>query len=356
MIRRNVFRNWVIAFVAFFLVLYLLRGMLLPFVLGLALAYFLDPLADRLERLGLKRTPAAVVIIVTVMLSVIGLLLVLIPAIQVQVITLIDNAPGYADRVWAFLSPHVRWVLDHLPPDQVQTFEKSAGNYAGNLVDWTGKLARGLLSRGFAVINVLSLLIVTPVVTFYLLRDWDRMVMRIDGWLPRKSAPTIREMAHDIDLTLAGFLRGQATVCLVLALYYGLGLSVAGLDAGLLVGLGTGLLSFIPYVGGISGFVIGMILALVQFTDWPSIMGVVAVFVGGQALEGYVLTPRLVGNRVGLHPVWVLFALLAGAALFGFLGILVALPVAAVAGVLTRHALRRYLASAAYRGGASPDA
>ncbi len=350
-IRRDAFRIWGIAFAAFFLALYLLRGMLLPFVAGLALAYFLDPLADRLERAGLKRTPAVMVITVSVMLALIGLLVVLVPVIQVQVITLIDNAPGYADRVWEAVFPHLRWALDHLPPEQVRTLENSVGNYAGNLVDWVGKLARGVLSRGAAVINLLSLLVVTPVVTFYLLRDWDRMVALIDGWLPRKSAPTIRDMARDIDRTLAGFLRGQATVCLVLALYYGLGLSLAGLDAGMLVGIGTGLMSFIPYVGGIAGFALGAILAVVQFTDWPSIAGVIGVFVGGQILEGYVLTPRLVGNRVGLHPVWVLFALFAGASLFGFLGILVALPVAAVIGVLTRHALRRYLASGAYRGG-----
>ncbi|MBN2752885.1 MAG: AI-2E family transporter [Rhodospirillaceae bacterium] len=355
-IRRSIFRGWVIAFVVFFAALYLLRGMLLPFVAGLAFAYFLDPLADSLERLGLKRTLAVVVITLAVMLVVFGLLLVLVPAIQVQIVTLIENGPSYADRVWAFLSPRVRWLLDHLPSDQVQGFEKAAGNYVGTLFDWSGGLARGLLSRGFAVINVLSLLVVTPVVTFYLLRDWDGIVERINSWLPRDNASTIRSMARDIDQTLAGFLRGQATVCLVLAAYYGLALSVAGLDAGLLVGIATGLVSFIPYVGGISGFVVGGILALVQFSDWPSILGVIAVFVGGQALEGYVLTPRLVGNRVGLHPVWVLFALFAGAALFGFLGILVALPVAAVIGVLTRHALRRYLASTVYRGGSADDA
>jgi predicted PurR-regulated permease PerM len=350
-IRRDVFRLWAIAFAAFFLLLYLLRGMLLPFVSGLAIAYFLDPLADRLERVGLKRTPAVLVITVAVILALVGLVVVLVPLIQVQVITLIDNGPAYADRLWSFLQPHVRWALDHLPPEQVQTLETAIGNYTGTLVEWTGKLARGLVARGFAVINVISFLIVTPVVTFYLLRDWDRMVARVDGWLPRKSAPTIRGMACDIDRTLAGFLRGQATECLILALYYGLGLSLAGLDAGLLVGIATGVMSFIPYVGGIAGFVLGVILALMQFSDWPSILGVVAVFMGGQILEGYVLTPRLVGNKVGLHPVWVLFALFAGSSLFGFLGILVALPVAAVIGVLTRHALRRYLASGAYRDG-----
>ncbi len=351
MIRRDVFRLWVIAFAAFFLLLYLLRGMLLPFVSGLAFAYFLDPLADRLERTGLKRTPAVVVITVSVMLALIGLVVILVPLIQVQVTSLIENGPAYAEQTWRDIKPHAHWVLDHLPPEQVKALEDSFGNYSGTLVEWTGKLARGLVSRGFAVINVLSFLIVTPVVTFYLLRDWDRMVARVDGWLPRKTAPVIRSMARDIDITLAGFLRGQATECLILAVYYALGLSAAGLDAGLLVGIATGVMSFIPYVGGIAGFVLGVFLAVLQFSDWPSILGVVAVFMGGQVLEGYVLTPRLVGNRVGLHPVWVLFALFAGSSLFGFLGILVALPVAAVIGVLARHALRRYLVSGAYRGG-----
>ncbi|WP_337996155.1 AI-2E family transporter [Oleispirillum naphthae] len=356
MIRRSTLRGWLIAFAAFFAALYLLRGMLLPFVTGLAFAYFLDPLADRMVRLGMKRTPAVVAIIFSAMTVIVSLLVVLIPVIQVQVMSLIENGPGYADRAWQAIHPHVLWVLDHLPEEQVKSVENAAGSYAGNLVNWSGGLARGILSRGFAVVSVLSFCVVTPVVTFYLLRDWDRMMTLIDGWLPREHAPIIRAMAHDIDLTLSGFLRGQATVCLALAVYYGLGLSIAGLEAGLLVGIGTGLFSFIPYVGGIAGFVVGVVLALVQFTDWPSILGVVAVFCGGQFLEGYVLVPRLVGNKVGLHPVWVLFSLFAGAALFGFLGILVALPVAAAIGVLARYALRRYLVSDVYRGETGGDA
>lgn len=355
LIEKRTLRGWLIAVALFFLALYLLRGMLLPFVAGFALAYFLDPIADRLERAGMRRVPAVVVLSVAFALVVTGLALVLIPAIQGQVVTLIENAPGYADRFWAAVSPHVDWAIEHLPPEQVQSLKDAAGSFAGNAVSWAGSFARGLLKQGFAVINVVSFLVVTPVVTIYLLRDWDRMVARVDAYLPRAQAPKIRGIFVDIDRTLAGFVRGQATVCLCLAAIYGGGLSLVGLEAGLLVGIGTGMLSFIPYVGSITGFAISVVLALVQYSDWPHILGVAAVFGVGQTLEGYFLTPRLVGNRVGLHPVWVLFALFAGGNLFGFLGVLVALPVAAVIGVLVRHALRRYLASDAYANGSATD-
>ena len=348
LIAKRTLRGWLIAIALFFLALYVLRGMLLPFVAGFALAYFLDPIADRLERAGMRRVPAVVVLSVAFALVVAGLAVVLVPVIQAQIVTLIGNAPGYADRFWAAISPHVDWAIDHLPPEQVQSLKDAAGGFAGNAVSWLGGFAKGLLKQGFAVINVVSFLVVTPVVTIYLLRDWDRMVARVDSYLPRAQTPTIRAIFADIDRTLAGFVRGQATVCLCLAAIYGGGLSLVGLEAGLLVGIGTGLLSFIPYVGSITGFAISMVLALVQFSDWAHIAGVMAVFGVGQTLEGYFLTPRLVGNRVGLHPVWVLFALFAGGNLFGFLGVLVALPVAAVIGVLVRYALRRYLARDAY--------
>ena len=355
LIQSRTLRGWLIAVVVFFAALYFLRGVLLPFVAGFALAYFLDPLADRLENAGMRRIPAVVVITLGFLLVVAGLLVILVPVIQGQIVALIENAPGYADRAWASISPHVDWLVEHLPQEQVKSIESSAGNFAGGAVDWVGGFAKGVLKQSFAVINVLSLLIITPVVTFYLLRDWDRMVVQIDSWLPRAQAPLIRSMARDIDRTLAGFLRGQATVCLCLATIYGGGLSLVGLEAGLLVGIGTGMLSFIPYVGSITGFIISMILALVQFPDWQHIAGVAAVFGVGQTLEGYFLTPKLVGDRVGLHPVWVLFALLAGGTLFGFLGILVALPVAAVIGVLVRYGLRHYLASPAYSSEPPPQ-
>jgi len=197
---------------------------------------------------------------------------------------------------------------------------------------------------------VLSLIVITPVVAFYLLRDWDRIVERFDSYLPRDAAPTIREQMRAIDTTIAGFVRGQATVCLALAVWYGAALTVVGLKSGLLVGLGAGAISFIPYLGAATGLAVAVAIAWVQFASWPMVAVVAVVFVVGQLAESYVLTPRLVGDRIGLHPVWIIFALLAGGALFGFTGVLLAVPVAAVIGVLIRFGLKRYLASPLYTG------
>jgi predicted PurR-regulated permease PerM len=207
-----------------------------------------------------------------------------------------------------------------------------------------------LVTGSLAVFNVLSLVFITPVVTFYLLRDWKTVTRLVDSWLPRAHAETIRTQLRAIDVTLAGFVRGQAMVCVALASFYGLGLTVVGLDLGLVVGLAAGLGSFIPYFGTVSGFVVGLGLAVAQSQDWTLAAMVAGVFVVGNLLEGNILAPKLVGEKIGLHPVWVIFALLAGGALFGFLGILLALPVTAVIGVLTRFALSRYLESSLYRG------
>jgi len=348
--RVSTLRWWVVAFVTFLIGVYLLKGMLLPFIAGLALAYFLDPVADRLQRMGLGRTPAVLLITSVFMLSGLGVILLIIPVIQAQLLSLVHNAPRYADSGWTVLSPYVDWLRTNLPAKQVEAIEQYASNYASFGVQWIAGVATRMLSQGAAIFSLLSLLIITPVVTIYLLRDWDHIVAKVDGWLPHASAKTIREIAHDVDLTLAGFIRGQATVCLVLACVYGVGLSLVGLEAGLIVGMATGLAAFIPYVGGITGFLVAMLLALFQFNEWGPIVSVIGVFVVGQGLEGYVLTPRLVGGRIGLHPVWVLFALLAGASLLGFAGVLIALPVAAVIGVMVRHGLRRYLASSVYSG------
>ena len=212
-----------------------------------------------------------------------------------------------------------------------------------------------LLSGGLAIVNVLALVFITPIVTFFLLRDWDEMVARIDKWLPRQWAPVIREQATLIDETLAGFVRGQSLVCLLLGTFYAIGLTIVGLEFGIVIGMLAGILSFIPYVGTIVGFVLSVGLAFAQYPDWLPIFIVVGIFLAGQAIEGNFLTPKLVGERVGLHPVWVIFALLAGGSLFGFVGVLLAVPVAAVIGVLARFALGRYLQSGYYNDGGPPS-
>ncbi len=219
---------------------------------------------------------------------------------------------------------------------------------AGAMLGFLAGALTRIVGGGFALFNVLSLLVVTPVVAFYLLRDWPGMVRRVDGWLPRRYAGVLRQQAEEMDRILSAWLRGQALCCLLLALFYALALQLVGLDLGLIVGLTAGLLSFIPYVGSITGGVTSIGLALAQFPTWAGVAEVAGVFVAGQLLEGYVIYPRFLGDRVELHAVWVIFALFAGGAVFGFLGVLLAVPVAAMIGVLARFWLRRYLGSPLY--------
>lgn len=350
MTRETKIRFWVAGLILLILALWLLRDILLPFVAGMAVAYFLDPLADRLERAGLSRTWATSIITVGFVVLLLLALVLLVPVLQQQVLDFIGAIPGYADSLAKRATPLLERVQEYLSPSDVKRLREAVGNFAGTAVAWLVQVLKNVLLGGVALFNVLSLLFITPVVAFYLLRDWDKMVAKVNGWLPRAHADTIRGQLDEMNTTLSGFLRGQATVCLILGTFYGIGLTLVGLDLGLIVGLVSGLVSFIPYLGTISGFFIGVLLAIAQSHEWTLPVMVAAVFIVGQAIEGNFLTPKLVGDRVGLHPVWVIFALLAAGSLFGFVGILLAVPVAAVIGVLTRFALQRYLASPLYRG------
>lgn len=343
-------RFWLIGLAVFVAALWVLREVLLPFVAGMAIAYFLDPVADRLEKWGLSRLMATVVITFGIVVVLVAGIVLLVPLLQAQITSFLSRLPGYIEMMRETAEPLLREIMERLPPDQVQSLQESAAGFVGDALAFVGTLLRGVLTGGFALLNLLSLLFITPVVAFYQLRDWDRMVATVDAWLPRQHAETIRERFREIDAILAGFLRGQASVCLALGTFYAAGLSLVGLDLGLLVGLGAGLISFIPYLGTIVGFVVGIGLALAQFEGYLPVLLVAGVFVVGQMLEGNFLTPKLVGDRIGLHPVWVIFALLAGGALFGFVGLLLAVPVAAVIGVLTRFFLGQYLKSSYFHG------
>lgn len=341
---------WLIGLMAALALLYVLRGALLPFVAGMAIAYFLDPLADRLQRSGLSRTLATAVITLAFFLVVVLLLLILVPVIEDQVVNFAQRVPGYIQTLNERLQPLIREAQRKLSPHDIEKLRSSVGEYAGTAFGWVVEVGRRVLTGGVAVLEILSLIFITPIVTFYLLRDWDNIVARVDSWLPRPHAETIRAQFREIDRTLSGFVRGQATVCLALGTFYGIGLSVVGLDLGLVIGLLSGLFSFIPYLGTVSGFIAGTGLAFAQTQDWHLPAIVAGVFIVGQVIEGNFLTPKLVGDRVGLHPVWVMFALLAAGSLFGFVGILLAVPIAAVIGVLIRFAMGRYLESPLYSG------
>ncbi len=344
--------SWLGVLVAFVALLWLLGDVLVPFVAGMVIAYLLDPLADRLEAFGLSRTLATTLLTVLFILSILGGILLLVPVVDGQVRSLLASLPEMIESGWGWLGPWIQELRARFDLATDAELQEALKTYAGNLGEWATGLLGGLASGGAVLLNIVSLLVITPVVSFYLLRDWNDLVHTVDGWLPRDHRDTIRRLLGEIDRSIAGFLRGQMSVCVLLGLFYGLGLAALGLKGGLVVGLLAGLISFIPYVGSISGFVASIVLAAVQYgpTAWLMLGLTAGLFAVGQFIEGNFLTPRLVGSRVGLHPVWVIFALLAGGSLFGFLGVMLAVPVAAAMGVLTRFALSRYLASALYAG------
>jgi predicted PurR-regulated permease PerM len=342
---------WTAALIAFLLILYVLGDMLLPFIAGMALAYFLDPVADMLERWGIGRLAATIVILVCFVIAFILALLIIVPVLGAQIAGFLERVPDYIARLQRLLAGLDYEWLDWVRTGDDTLLAENSGELLRQGAAWTAALVERLWASGMALINILSLIIVTPVVAFYLLYDWDRMVAKVDSWLPRDHRDTILAIARDIDDAVAGFVRGQGTLCLVLGIFYGGALTIVGLNFGLLIGLFAGLISFIPYVGSITGFLLSVSVALVQF--WPNLVPiaiVAVIFFAGQFIEGNILQPKLVGSRVGLHPVWVMFALFAFGVLFGFTGLLVAVPAAAAIGVVTRYALGRYLRSELYRG------
>ncbi len=340
--------TWLCIFILFCIGVYVLRSVLLPFVVGIVLGYLFDPLATRFEKWGMNRTFATILVFIVVVLIAVPAFIMIFSVIDSQLTTFVEAAPVYIASFIKRAEPLMFDLHEKFPSLELNTLPDIIKNNLTVGMQFGGKLLKGLISNGFALINLLSLLLITPVVAFYMLRDWDTFVKKADNLLPRKSKDDIREQFKLIDKALSGFIRGQVSVCVILGAYYSLGLHIVGLELGLLIGFLAGIISFIPYVGSISGFLISIILALAQFGDVTKIMEVVAVFMIGQFVEGNFLTPKLVGNNIGLHPVWVMFSLLAGGVLLGFLGLMIAVPVAAIIGVLTRYAIDNYKKSRLY--------
>ncbi|ABR59649.1 AI-2E family transporter [Sinorhizobium medicae] len=342
---------WLLVLVGFIAFLLVFSSILLPFLAGMALAYFLDPVADRLERLGLNRLMATIAILVAFVVVLALSLMIIVPLVFTQAAEFIEKMPGYITKLQAFLTDSQTTLLPDWLAGQMATIKQNSAKLLEQGASFLGSLFQQIWNSGMALLNILSLFVITPVVAFYLLLDWDRMVDRVDSWIPRDYVEVVRQIARDMNASIAGFVRGQGSLCVILGLYYAIGLTLVGLNFGLLIGLFAGMISFIPYVGSLVGLVLALGVALVQF--WPDyiwILLVLAVFFSGQFLEGNILQPKLVGRSVGLHPVWLMFALLAFGALFGFVGLLVAVPAAAAIGVLVRFGIQRYLASDLYHG------
>jgi predicted PurR-regulated permease PerM len=346
-------RTWLIIALGIILFLWLFRGILLPFFMGMVLAYLLDPLADRLEGWKFSRLWATVTILVLALGVFFVALILLVPLIVGQLAGLVDRLPSYVQQLQDTAAAYLPELQARLGDERVAQIESSLSDMLRQSIGVLGGLTTGLAQSGVGILNALGLLVITPVVAFYLLLDWDRMIASIDALLPRAHRDEIREVFAQIDVAMAGFCRGQGMVVTVLAIYYAGSLTVIGLNFGVAIGMTAGLLSFIPYVGFLVGFVLSVGVAIVQFwPDWVMVSAVLGVFVVGQFLEGNVLYPKLVGNRIGVHAVWLMFALFAFAVLLGAIGLLLAVPLAAVTGVLVRFAVRKYLQSALYRGGA----
>lgn len=341
-------RFWLLVALAVIVILWALRPMLLPFVAGAVIAYFLDPAVDRLALWRVPRWLGTAIVLLGFIGCVALLLLLIVPLIESQVIALIHALPAHVEIVKTKFMPKIYDWLHRLSPQDVEKLREAAGNYAGSAVTLAGGVLRNLLTKGVAVFDILTLLIITPVVAFYLLRDWPKVTHTVDTLVPRQQHGLVRRALSEIDRTLSGFMRGQALVCLSLGMIYGIGLTLVGLNYGATIGIVAGVLSFIPYVGSGFGLIVSMVFAFIQFDETLPIVLTLCVFLFGQVMEGYVLTPKLVGDRVGLHPVWILFALFAGGALLGFVGILIAVPVAAILGVLIRIGLSHYKDSAYY--------
>jgi predicted PurR-regulated permease PerM len=348
---RQQFRFWAITTLVLILFLYLFRGILLPFVAGMVLAYFLDPVADRLQRLGLTRTMSTVLILVGFIVIFTVALIIVIPIVLSQLSGLIANLPQYLGRLQELITNiDPRW-LEQTFGVNVGTLKDGLNSLLTEGFGFLTTVAESIWASGVALFNIAGLFVVTPVVAFYMLLDWDRMVATVDGWVPREHVATVRSIAADINTATAGFVRGQGTLSLGLGIYYALGLTLTGLNFGILIGLFAGLISFIPYVGSMVGLVLSVGLAIIQFwPDYLMIGGVALVFIIGQFIEGNVLHPLLVGKSVGLHPVWLMFSLFAFGALLGFVGLLIAVPAAAAIAVLVRYGLKRYLESPLYVG------
>ena len=349
---RNQVLIWVGMFLSAILLLWVFRSILLPFVVGLALAYLLNPVVNWLQKIRVSRPWASMIVLTVVFGLIISLFLAFVPLVLQQILGLTGRLPGYISDLQGLLQQWAPQFNEWLGPERAQQLEGSLADLIGRGVELVGTVTAGLAASGLTVLNTIAVLFITPVVAFYLLVDWEGMMRKADDLLPRQYQTEIRGVIREIDQAMAGVIRGQGGVILVLCVYYTTALTVTGLNFGLAIGLIGGLLSFVPYVGFLTGFALSMTVALVQFwpDQWVFILIVFGIYMVGQFLEANILYPKLVGQSININPVWLMFALFAFALLFGFVGLLLAVPLAAISGVLTRYAIQKYQGSSLYLG------
>lgn len=344
---------WAAVLLVLLYAIHSLGSVLVPFAAGFGIAYFLAPPVDRLQRWHLSRNLAALAVLAIFLLAIALIVLMVAPLVEVQVSQLARVAPTAMDQGRHVIQQLLQTAQERLSPADVDKLRGMIGDWSSAVLGWAATVARDVLGSGVALANLLSLVFITPLVAFYLMRDWHGFVAHIENWIPRQHVATVRAEAAIVNQTLAGFIRGQILVGLILAIWYAVTLSVVGTNFAIVIGLLIGILSFIPIIGSAIGFVLAMGLTLVQTPTWTAAGSVLLIFAIGQGVEANFLSPKLVGDRVNLHPLWVIFALLAFGKLFGFIGVLLALPAAAVVGVLARFGMSRYLQSPFYDSGSA---
>jgi predicted PurR-regulated permease PerM len=348
---------WITMLAAVIAAVVLLREILLPFVAGMVLAYLINPLASRLERLGMNRLIATLAIVAGFIVAVVALILLALPVIVRELAFFIEHFPRYVQQLQSLATDPSRPWVSKILGEGLAEAEKSFGELTTLAAGWIAAFLRSAWSGGRALLSVFSLAIVTPIVACYLVYDWNKMIAVIDNWVPPAHRDTVRALAREIDATIGSFVRGQGMICLILGVYYAAALTLVGLAHGVLIGLAAGLISFVPYLGSLTGLVVATCVAVAQFwPNWGPILLVPLIFVIGQSIADYALAPYFVGRRVHLNPVWLLFALFAFGYLFGFVGLLIAVPLAAAIGVLVRFALAQYYASPLYAAPPSANA
>ncbi len=348
---QNQLKFWAAFAILIIALLWLFKSILLPFIVGMVLAYLLDPFADRLEKIKFSRFWASLIIVIFVTILFFGAFLLLVPLVIQQIIGLAERLPSYIAQLQILINQWLPDIYSLIGQERISQFESQLSSFLGEGIGILGALLAQIMQSSMTIINLFGLLIITPIVTFYLLTDWDRIVEKGDKLLPRAHRDEILLLFKDIDKAMAGVIRGQSSVVFLLAIFYATALTLSGLNFGLAIGLISGLLSFIPYVGFLVGLALSVGVALVQFwPDWVMILLILAIFMFGQFLEGNILYPKLVGKNIGIHPVWLMFALFACGLIFGFVGLLLAVPLVAIIGVLVRFLLNKYQQSALYLG------
>lgn len=348
---QNQIKVWGIILIVLIAALWIFRGILLPFIAGMILAYLLNPVVNLLQKIRINRGWATAIVLGAVLVVVIWAFFLVVPVVAGQAIGLAQRLPGYVTVLQERAQEWMPSISERFGPVPTEQLERWLADASGNIITWTTGFAATLAQSSFSIIGTLGLVVITPVVAFYLLLDWDGMVEGLDKLLPREHRAEIRGILNEIDQAMAGVIRGQGSVIIILSFYYATALSLTGLNFGLAIGLAGGMLSFVPYVGFVTGFVLSVGVALVQFSpNWVMIVIVFMIYIIGQFIEGNVLYPKLVGSSIGINPVWLMFSLFAFALLLGFVGVLLAVPLSAIAAVLIRFMVRKYKESTLYLG------